>query len=178
MKSNSMFEVGDTIPSAFQNRGITTAAKANDIIRLCCVSRHILKCNRGAKCPFPPCGKISDQNVQKVNSLAVMKCYTKYHHDLVCFQQASPQSPIYRHIQSLMKQIKETYLPESPLKLQLLAACALPPEMELGSHPHCEEMLRLKNSAKRIQRKWRSWKIDYQDRQKMECRKFNLLFLG
>lgn len=55
-----------------------------------------------------------------------------------------------------MKNVKEIHFPESPMKLQLLAACAAPLDHSLGTHPHHgEDLLRLQNSAIRIQRKWR-----------------------
>ena len=56
-----------------------------------------------------------------------------------------------------MKGFKEEYFNESPMSLQLLAACTVPKDQMMDPHPYLEELLRLNYSAERIQRKWRQF---------------------
>ena len=61
------------------------------------------------------------------------------------------------HIRGNMKALKEKYFNESPMSLQLLAACAVTIDQIMNPHPHREEILRMKYSAARIQRRWKTF---------------------
>ena len=56
-----------------------------------------------------------------------------------------------------MQQVQKKYFPSSPMKLQLLAACAVPTEAIYEATIHTEGLIRLDNSARCIQRQWRSY---------------------
>ena len=74
-----------------------------------------------------------------------------------------PSGPMYNNCplcedtRADMKWLKEKYFNESPMSLQLLAACAVPEDQIMDPHLHREELLRLKYSAARIQRRWRKF---------------------
>jgi hypothetical protein len=54
-----------------------------------------------------------------------------------------------------MRGFKDKYFNESPMTLQLLAACSVPKDQILDPHPYLEVLLRLNYSATHIQRSWR-----------------------
>lgn len=129
-------------------------------IQAFCVARHILKCRRGEKCPVPVCKDAQDfekdRMIQAYVSSSAIIHYTK------CREVSDRSSNghvrvncLCKFIRAGMKKLKEKYFHESPMTLQLLAACAVPKGQILDPHPHREELLRLKNSAVRIQRRWR-----------------------
>ncbi len=125
-----------------------------------CVARHVMKCRRGEKCPVPVCRKLSDFEkdlmIQAYASSSAILHYTK------CREVSGGSSNGHVRVNCLcgfiragMKELKKEYFHEFPMTLQLQAACAVPKGQILDPHPHREELLRLNNSAVRIQRRWR-----------------------
>lgn len=120
-----------------------------------------MKCRRGEKCPFPACRELQDFEKDRLiqayeSPSSAMMHYTK------CREVSDRSSNghvrvkcLCKFIRAGMKELKKEYFHESPMTLQLLAACAVPKGQILDPHPHREELLRLKNSAVRIQRRWR-----------------------
>ena len=56
-----------------------------------------------------------------------------------------------------MQKGQKLLFPSSPMKLQLLAACAVPKKAIHEATIHTEGLIRLDNSARCIQRQWRSY---------------------
>jgi hypothetical protein len=114
--------------------------------------RHMMKCRRRDKCPIMSCRRLQDETkdqlIQKWTPSPIGKHYAKCREGLdgqaSCVHDCSK-------IRANMKWLKEKYFNESPMSLQLLAACAVPRDKMMDPHPHREELLRLNYSAERIQ---------------------------
>ena len=133
--------------------------KKREVAEIGAVARHVMKCKRGEQCPIMICRTLQDEDamkeqvIQAFNTSSVLgKHYAKCQEGLG--RKASSNCPCYG-IRANMKGFKEEYFNESPMSLQLLAACTVPKDQMMDPHPYLEELLRLKYSAERIQRKWR-----------------------
>jgi hypothetical protein len=137
--------------------------------------RHVMKCRRGDKCPYMTCRELEDAMKERViqvfTSSPLGMHYVKCREGLggqILDRFGDPYSEFTvsncrycNHIRGGMKALKEKYFTESPMSLQLLAACAVPKDQIMDPHPHPhphrEELLRMKYSAARIQRRWRKF---------------------
>ena len=131
------------------------------------VARHVMKCRRGEQCPIMICRKLQDKDatkervIQVYNTSSVLgKHYAKCREGLGGYMDKSRKASsdcVCSNIRANMKGFKEEYFNESPMSLQLLAACTVPKDQMMDPHPYLEELLRLNYSAERIQRKWRKY---------------------
>mmetsp|Transcript_11321 Transcript_11321/g.16232 ORF Transcript_11321/g.16232 Transcript_11321/m.16232 type:complete len:155 (-) Transcript_11321:374-838(-) len=108
-------------------------------ITVFCGARHFMKCRRGEKCPFPACRELQDfekdRHIQAYESpSSAMMHYTK------CREVSDRSSNghvrvkcLCKFIRAGMKELKKEYFHESPMTLQLLAACAVPKRSDSGS---------------------------------------------
>jgi hypothetical protein len=134
-----------------------------------CVVRHLMKCRRGDNCPllFCHCTYVCPATGEAKNKEQIIQNFTSskfYMHYAKCREGLrGPTGPMYNNcplcetIRADMKWLKEKYFNESPIPLQLLAACAVPKDQIMDPHLHREELLRMKYSAARIQRRWRKF---------------------
>ena len=130
------------------------------------VARHVMKCRKGDKCPVMHCWALQGEDamkervIQAFTSDPLGKHYAKCRKGLVGYSgrrsQMRSNCPCY-DIRDRMKRFKAEYFDESPMSLQLLAACAVPKDQMMDPHPYLEELLCLKYSATRIQRRWRKF---------------------
>lgn len=126
------------------------------------VTRHAMKCRRGDNCPLLFCRRlqrykhkhIKERLIQAFNTSSPLgKHYAKCREgldgqQLGCVCDCSI-------VRANMRGFKDKYFNESPMTLQLLAACSVPKDQILDPHPYLEVLLRLNYSATHIQRRWR-----------------------
>lgn len=133
------------------------------IIKLA-ISRHCMKCKRGGDCPWRSCARTPES--KKRVSKTILPDSTLHKDYLKCrgsnrsvFRKSNGErfECFCKEVRAVMKRRKTRHFPDSPMKLQLLAACAVSRNARLEACPHREELLRLKNSAVRIQRRWRAF---------------------
>lgn len=129
--------------------------------------RHLMKCNRGQRCPWISCRTTSKENKKRcIEKFARLSFYKHY---MKCREMKKSTMILDRKglrpnnvclcgfIRGCMQQLKKKYFPSSPMKLQVLAAYAVPKEAIHEASIHTECLIRSKNSARCIQRQWRSY---------------------
>ena len=139
------------------------------------VVRHMMKCKRGEQCPVMNCWALQAEKDQLIQEWTSYRCgkaglYGPMHYEkcikvlpkrgLCALLGSNPDYCLCESIRHVLKEFKEEYFNESPMSLQMQAACAIPKDqmmMMMNPYPHREEILRLKYSAERIQRKWRQF---------------------
>ena len=98
------------------------------------------------------------QYLRTILSAHYNKCRETKESTLSLLRQGRRQVCWCANVRESMKKLKEEKFPDSPMPLQLLSAIAIPKENGLKpTYPYCEEVLCLRISAVRIQRKWRSF---------------------
>ena len=107
------------------------------------VIRHVMKCKRGHNCPIIICREIQDEDARKERVIQAFTSSPFYLHYFKCREGLrGPSGPMYNNcplceaIRADMKWLKEKYFNESPMSLQLLAACAVPKDQIMNLHPH------------------------------------------
>ncbi len=154
------------------------------LAEMCAVARHVMKCKRGEQCPVMNCWTLQGEDamkervIQAFTSSHLGKHYAKCRKGLGGYmghkRNKMRSNCLCKEIRANMKGFKAEYFNESPMSLQLLAACAVPKDQMMDPHPYyLEELLRLNYSAKRIQRRWRKF---VHSRAEEEIRLFAMLF--
>ena len=127
---------------------------------------HLMKCNRGKHCPCSCCRSTSNEDKKRyIKSLIRSPGYKHY---IKCRETKESAMILMRKkglnnmclcgfIRGYIQQVHNEYFPSAPMKLQLLAACAVPTEAIHEACIHTEGLIRLENSARCIQRQWRSY---------------------
>ena len=128
--------------------------------------RHGMKCNRGQQCPWISCRTISKELMKR--RIEKFARSISYKHYIKCRETKESTVMLMRRggfknvclcgfTRDCMQKGQKLLFPSSPMKLQLLAACAVPKEAIHEATIHTEGLIRLDNSARCIQRQWRSY---------------------
>lgn len=136
--------------------------KKREVVEIGAVARHVMKCNRGEQCPIMICRELKGEDAMKERMIQAFNTSSPFGmHYAKCREGLGGQVSsvcVCSNIRANMKWFKEEFFKESPMSLQLLAACAVSKDDQMmDSHPYREELLRLKYSAARIQRRWRKF---------------------